>query len=214
MRQGINLQSRLHGLDKQLAHALEQHSQLARLVDALQHALDLIALELGPAVLDVVVAPAHDELKPSLALPTLLIDVRVDELEPVFLASALDAQAQVRHPEIQLGHVEARLRLELRCVRALRCHARVDLALRRRDLRLECIPCRRLLIALRRQGRDGGLHLARLGRLLGYCLLVRVGLELQDLNVLFLHALVLCEKKLRQSSSHDTDVEKEEERRK
>ena len=78
---------------------------------------------------DIVVLRGGGELEPGLALPVLLVDVRVNELEPVRLARALDLQAQVRDPEVELGNVEARLRLDVRRVGPLCRQFRVDLLL-------------------------------------------------------------------------------------
>lgn len=184
--------SSLHSLDEQLPHPLEQARQLPRLVHPLQHALDLLPLQLRPAVPDIVVPRRSAELEPRLALPVALVNVRVHELEPVVVARALDAQAQVRHPEVQLGHVEPRLRLQPLHVRPLRREPRVDVRLRVGDLAPELVAVLQLLVALGRERGDRRAHLARLGLLLGDRLLVGVGFELEDFDVLLLHALVLC----------------------
>ena len=191
-RGAFSPQSRLHSLDKQLPHPLEQDNQLPRLIDALEHPVDLLALELRAAVAHVVVARGGRELEPGLAVPVAVVEVRVDELEAVGLARALDLQAQVRDPEVELGHVEAGLALDARRVRPLRRQPPLDLPLRLRDLLRERVPRRHVPVPLLAQLRDRRLHLALLRRLPRDRLLVRVRLVLQDLHVLLLHALVLC----------------------
>lgn len=142
---------------------------------------------------DIVVPARRRELEPRLPVPVLAVDVAVDELEPVVLARALYPQAEVLLPKLELGNVESRLRVQLRGVRALRRDLRVDLLLRLLDLLLQRVSCGQVLVALLRQLGDGGLHLARLGLFLLDGLLVCARLVLENLNVLLLHALVLCD---------------------
>lgn len=76
---------RLHGLNKQLPHALQQHRQIPRLINPLEHTIDLLALELRPAVADVVVARRSTELEPGLAVPVLLVDMCIYEAQAIRL---------------------------------------------------------------------------------------------------------------------------------
>jgi len=59
-------------------------------------------------------------------------------------------------------------------------------------LRLQSGPGLQVGVASFSQHGDGGLDFCSLGGFLLECLLVRGCLDLQDLDVLFLHALILC----------------------
>ena len=114
-----------------------------------------------------------------------------NELEPVLLPSALNAQAQVILPELQLGDVEARLRRQVFGVFGLGVAARGERRLQGRELGLEGVAVPRELRAVLRQVRDGGVHLRGFGGLLGQRLRVRLRLQRRDLDVALAHALVL-----------------------
>ena len=114
-----------------------------------------------------------------------------NKLEPVFLPSTLNPQAQVVLPELQFGDVEARLRRQVFGVFGLGVTARGERRLQGRELGLEGVAVLRELRAVLRQVRDGGVHLGGFGGLLGQRLRVRLRLQRRDLDVALAHALVL-----------------------
>ncbi len=117
--------------------------------------------------------------------------MRKDKLQPVILARALNPQPQIGRPEIELRNIMPRLGAQVHRIGALLRQLGIDEGLRVCDLRLERVAAGEVVVALGREGADGGVHLVFLGGFFGEGLLVGVGFDLEDLDVFLFHALVL-----------------------
>lgn len=92
--------------------------------------LYLLSVQLRPHCDNPVVPPLRINFEPRLPFPRPLVHVIKHEFQPIIPACTLDPEAQIIHPEAQLGFVETRLGVHLFGVLLLRCESLVDEFLR------------------------------------------------------------------------------------
>lgn len=138
------------GINQKSSHAFQQSVQLLRLVRPLYNSFNLFRFEprLRPDNLEI--SRTCINLKPS--LPTFVLAIQPFKAKPQPLPTIIgtfDAQAKTGLPELQLGQVMPRLRIESTLVRRLRFATLPDLRLRRGDFGLQLCPAGDVVVFLR-----------------------------------------------------------------